>query len=115
MQPSWCCPRGGGSPFFKLQGDPLSTETVAMWELGNYGRVAELITGIGHDLVAAAEIRPGQRVLDVAAGTGNAAIPAARAGAVVTALDSAPRLLADGRRVAGDLPITWVEGDAGAM
>ena len=57
-----------------------------MWELGNYARIAELITGMGRDLVAAADLRPGQRVLDVAAGTGNAAIPAARASAQVTAL-----------------------------
>jgi SAM-dependent methyltransferase len=86
-----------------------------MWELGNYGRIAELIVDIGRDLVTAAGIGPGLRVLDVAAGTGNAAIPAARAGAEVTALDNTPRLLDDGRRAAGDLPITWVEGDATAL
>ncbi|MFI5889538.1 class I SAM-dependent methyltransferase [Actinoplanes sp. NPDC051513] len=83
-----------------------------MWELGNYARIAELITGMGRDLVAAADVRSGQRVLDVAAGTGNAAIPAARASAEVTALDVTPQLLEAGRRAAGDLPITWLEGDA---
>ncbi|MFC7273034.1 class I SAM-dependent methyltransferase [Paractinoplanes rhizophilus] len=83
-----------------------------MWELGNYARVAELITDMGRDLVAAAELRPGDRVLDVAAGTGNVAVPAARAGAEVTAVDITPELLDAGRRAAGDLPIKWVEGDA---
>ncbi|HEU5107244.1 MAG TPA: class I SAM-dependent methyltransferase, partial [Micromonosporaceae bacterium] len=83
-----------------------------MWELGDYARIAELIASMGRDLVAAAGVRPGQRVLDVAAGTGNAAVPAARTGADVTALDVTPRLLDDGRRAAGDLPITWVRGDA---
>jgi SAM-dependent methyltransferase len=83
-----------------------------MWELGNYDRIAELIAGMGRDLVTAADVRPGQRVLDVAAGTGNAAIPAARASARVTALDVTPQLLDVGRRAAGELPIEWVEGDA---
>jgi len=83
-----------------------------MWELGNYARIAELIAGMGRDLVAAADVRPGQRVLDVAAGTGNAAIPAAQASANVTALDVTPQLLDVGRRAAGELPIEWVAGDA---
>ena len=52
--------------------------------------------------------------LDVACGTGNAALPAARAGAQVTGLDLAPGLLAAGRRraEAAGLEIEWVEGDA---
>jgi SAM-dependent methyltransferase len=82
------------------------------WAIGDYGRVAQLIAGQGRDLVAAAGVRPGQRVLDVACGSGNATIPAARAGAAVTALDVTPQLLAAGRRAAGDLPVEWVEGDA---
>jgi SAM-dependent methyltransferase len=86
-----------------------------MWELGNYARIAELIAGMGRDLVAAADVRPGRRVLDVAAGTGNAAIPAARARAEVTACDITPQLLDIGRRAAGDLPIEWVEGDAAEL
>ncbi|WP_433363959.1 class I SAM-dependent methyltransferase [Actinoplanes sp. CA-142083] len=83
-----------------------------MWELGNYARIAELITDIGRDLVVAAGLRPGDRVLDVAAGTGNVAIPAAQARAKVTASDITPELLEAGRRAAGDLPIKWVEADA---
>lgn len=83
-----------------------------MWELGDYARIAALIEDMGRDLVAAADVRPGQRVLDVGAGTGNAAIPAARSGARVIALDVTPELLEVGRRAAGELPIEWVQGDA---
>ncbi len=83
-----------------------------MWELGNYAAVAELIAGMGRDLVAAADVQPGHRVLDVGAGTGNAAVPAAKTGASVVALDPTPELLAVGERLAGGLPIDWVEGSA---
>jgi ubiquinone/menaquinone biosynthesis C-methylase UbiE len=53
-------------------------------------------------------------VLDVAAGTGNASLPAAAAGAVVTALDLTPELLATGSRraQAAGLELDWIEGDA---
>jgi SAM-dependent methyltransferase len=69
------------------------------------------------DLVKFAGIRPGQRVLDVACGTGVVAITAARAGAAVTALDLTPELLAVGRnnaRTAG-VEIEWREGDVEAL
>jgi ubiquinone/menaquinone biosynthesis C-methylase UbiE len=86
--------------------------TMEIWALGNYQRIAHLIAGMGRDLVALAGVGPGQRVLDVAAGTGNATIPAARTGARVTALDSTRQLLDVGRQTAADLPIEWVYGDA---
>jgi ubiquinone/menaquinone biosynthesis C-methylase UbiE len=65
-------------------------------------------------LVEACEIGPGQRVLDVAAGTGNVAIPAAAAGATVTASDLTPELLAQGESEAraSGLELEWVEADA---
>ncbi|NTW41054.1 MAG: methyltransferase domain-containing protein, partial [Cellulomonadaceae bacterium] len=70
----------------------------AMWALGDYPTLAhELIEPLGLDLVRTAGIAPAQRVLDVAAGAGNAALPAARAGADVTAADLTPELLAAGR------------------
>ena len=69
-----------------------------MWGLGNYARVAdELIPELGQVLVEACEIGSGDRVLDIAAGTGNAAIPAALAGAEVTASDLTPELLEIGQ------------------
>ncbi len=69
---------------------------------------------VGQALVAAADVRPGARVLDVAAGTGNASVPAAQRGARVTASDLTPELLAAGPRrpEAQGLDIEWVEADA---
>ncbi len=87
----------------------------AMWALGDYHRFAkELIWSFGPILVEACGISPGQRVLDVAAGTGNVAIRAAQAGADVVALDITPESLAAGRREAESLGVEleWVEGDA---
>lgn len=90
----------------------------AMWELGDYPAVARaVIPGLGAALVEAAGVTDGQRVLDVAAGAGNATIPAARRGAHVDAVDLAPALLAEGRRAADEAglahdAVTWVEGDA---
>ncbi|MFE4001525.1 class I SAM-dependent methyltransferase [Nocardioides sp. YIM B13467] len=89
----------------------------AMWGLGNYARVAdELIPELGQVIVEACEIGPGDRVLDIAAGTGNAAIPAALAGAVVTASDLTPELLEIGQaRASGETgadAITWRVADA---
>lgn len=86
-----------------------------MWELGQYERIAELIADLGRDLVTAADVRPGHRVLDVAAGTGNATVPAARAGARVTAVDVTPELVEVGRRATAGLDVEWVVGDATAL
>jgi SAM-dependent methyltransferase len=87
------------------------------WAVGDYDAVAEGIWEVGQRIVRAADVRPGERVLDVAAGTGNAAIRAAEAGATVTALDLTPELFAPGRRRAAEagVEIEWVEGDAEAL
>lgn len=69
----------------------LAARHRSMWASGDYPRLAaELVAPLGPVLVEAAGIGAGDRVLDVAAGTGNAAIPAARRGAVVTASDLTP-------------------------
>ena len=89
-----------------------------MWASGDYPAVVtDLVGPLGPALVEAAGIGPGQTVLDVAAGTGNAAIPAARAGATVTASDLTPELLAVGERLAAtvDAKLTWTEADAEAL
>ncbi|WP_066298078.1 class I SAM-dependent methyltransferase [Arthrobacter luteolus] len=85
-----------------------------LWALGNYGAVAgEVIPGLGAALVEEAGIGPGDYVLDVAAGTGNAAIPAAKAGASVVAVDLTPELLQAGKDASGGrMDLEWVEGDA---
>ena len=85
-----------------------------MWATGDYYAVAEKITDAGELLVERAGIEPGMDVLDVACGTGNATIPAARLGARVTGLDFSPGLLALARELGADamVEVDWVEGDA---
>ena len=86
----------------------------AMWAAGDYAALADYISQVGERLVASAGVEAGMRVLDVASGTGNAALPAARAGAGVTCLDLVPELLEAGRRKCESegIEIEWVEGDA---
>jgi len=90
----------------------------AMWALGDYPALAaDIIPGLGQILADACEIRAGDRVLDVAAGSGNAAIPAARAGARAVASDLTPELLAAGQRQAEQqgLQLEWRQADAEAL
>lgn len=89
-----------------------------VWALGDYRRFArDLVWELGAVLVDACEIAPGQRVLDVASGTGNTAIRAAEAGAHVVASDLTPESLEAGRRDAEalGLELEWVEADAEAL
>ncbi len=93
----------------------LKSRHRTMWGKGDYPRMVETwLLPVGQALVAAADVRPGARVLDVAAGTGNASVPAAQRGARVTASDLTPELLAAGQRrpEAQGLDIEWVEADA---
>ena len=86
-----------------------------MWASGDYPLMVEtFLLPLGPRLVEACGIDEGTRVLDVASGTGNAAIPAAKRGAIVTASDLTPELLAAGRQVAEaeGLELEWVEADA---
>nr|WP_297414018.1 class I SAM-dependent methyltransferase [uncultured Nocardioides sp.] len=96
----------------------LKAKHRAMWASGDYAGVAEqVIPTMGQALVEACRVQPGQRVLDVAAGSGNAAIPAARLGADVVAADLTPELLERGKAAAeGEgLKLEWREADAEAM
>jgi SAM-dependent methyltransferase len=96
----------------------LKAKHRAMWALGNYAAVAaEIIPDLGPVLVEASGVRPGDRVLDVAAGTGNAAIPAALAGASVVASDLTPELLETGRGLADEVGVDlqWRQADAEAL
>lgn len=91
----------------------LKSRHRAMWAFGDYPKVVDdIVHPLGPELVELAGVGTADLVLDVAAGTGSAAIPAARLGAVVTASDLTPELLDAGRAVAGDLAIEWVEADA---
>ena len=92
--------------------------TRAMWALGDYHRFAtETVWQLGPVLVEACGISPGQRALDVAAGSGNVAIRAAEIGAQVVASDLTPENLDAGRREAGTrgVELDWVEADAEAL
>ena len=90
----------------------------AMWALGDYHTFAkQTVWELGPVLVEACGISAGQRVLDVATGTGNVAIRAAEAGAEVVASDLTPENFEAGRREARacGVELEWVEADAEAL
>jgi SAM-dependent methyltransferase len=84
------------------------------WMAGDFGQIARYSAKGAEEFVDRLPISRGMRVLDVACGTGNLAIPAARKGAQVTGVDIAPNLLEQARqRAAGEgLQATFEEGDA---
>src|SRR5262245_36084065 len=89
-----------------------------MWALGDYHRFAKAtVWEVGPVLVEACGVQAGQRVLDVAAGTGNTAIRAAERGANVVASDLTPENFEAGRREAqaAGVELEWVEADAQAL
>jgi SAM-dependent methyltransferase len=69
-----------------------------VWSLGDYGRVGSLLSWMGESLVHELDIHSGEKVLDIAAGNGNASLPAARRFADVLATDYVPELLAEAKR-----------------
>lgn len=88
----------------------------ATWGAGDYDAMMrqEQLYGVGERLVRRMAIGSGDVVLDVACGTGNAAIPAAQAGAQVSGVDLSPEMLAVARRRAEAVgaEVEWTEGDA---
>ncbi|HEX8457514.1 MAG TPA: class I SAM-dependent methyltransferase [Pyrinomonadaceae bacterium] len=94
--------------------DALKTRLKAMWMAGDFGEVAKWIEASAEEFIARLALRPGARVLDVACGSGNLSLPAARAGADVTGVDIATNLLEQARRRAAsaNLSIRFDEGDA---
>jgi SAM-dependent methyltransferase len=99
-------------------GPPPKAEQRALWALGDYHRFAtHTVWGLGPRLVRACGISAGQRVLDVAAGSGNVAIRAAETGAQVVAVDLTPENFEAGRREARarGVELEWVEGDAESL
>lgn len=90
----------------------------AVWSLGDYALMAEeVMAPLGPVLVEATGIRPGLRVLDVAAGSGNISLPAAAAGASVVSSDLTPQLLqrSQVRAAARGLTIDYREANAHAL
>lgn len=96
----------------------IKTKARAVWAKGSYGEIARHLVEMSARLVRAARVGPGDRVLDVATGTGITAITARRTGADVVALDLTPRLLDAALELAaaaGVEGIDWREGDAEAL
>jgi SAM-dependent methyltransferase len=90
----------------------------AMWALGDYALMAEQVMApLGPVLVSATDIGPGDRVLDVAAGSGNISIPAAKTGASVVSSDLTPELLERSQKRAAEqgVKLQWREADAEAL
>ncbi len=89
----------------------------ATWMSGDFGRIARYEADSGAGLLGRLGVAPQERVLDVACGTGNVALAAARLGASVTGLDFAPNLLAQAREraQAAGLAVRFDEGDAEAL
>jgi SAM-dependent methyltransferase len=83
------------------------------WGVGRYERIATQLEPAAERVVALATLREGEHVLDLACGTGNAALVAARAGGDVTGLDAAARLIdvARERTAAEGLEASFVVGD----
>jgi SAM-dependent methyltransferase len=96
----------------------LKAKHRGMWALGNYPAVAtQLIPELGPILVEACGVSAGDRVLDVGAGSGNAAIPAALTGARVIASDLTPELFDAGKALAAEkgAELEWQEADAESL
>ena len=90
----------------------------AVWASGDYDQIAQTIQAVADHVVRSARIRPGERVLDIACGTGNTALMARARGATVTGLDLTPELLTIAHRRAAEAEygdITWKEGDAESL
>lgn len=97
--------------------EALKTRLRATWIAGDFGEIAKTYTAGAEEFVRGLNIQPGMRVLDVACGTGNLAIPAARLGAVVTGVDIAPNLIEQARENAKreGLNVQFDEGDAESL
>ncbi len=95
----------------------LTERQRGVWASGDFGVVAPLTQPAADRLAEQAELGPGMRVLDVATGSGNAAVAAVRYGCDVVGVDYVTKLLQRGReRVAAEgLPVWFVEGDAQAL
>jgi SAM-dependent methyltransferase len=97
--------------------DPLTARARSVWTAGDFLPIARSFAPGAEEFIARLALRRGEWVLDVACGTGNLAIPAARAGACVTGIDIAPNLIAEARleaRTAG-LKVAFEVGDAEAL
>ncbi len=108
---------GTGGEVHAWSEDPLTARARAVWTGGDFLPIARSFVPGAEEFIGRLALRPGESVLDVACGTGNLAIPAARAGARVTGIDIAPNLIAQAQleaRTAGHV-IAFEVGDAEAL
>jgi SAM-dependent methyltransferase len=91
----------------------MSSDAATTWGVGEYALIAERLEPAAQAVVDLAGVTDSDRVLDIATGTGNAALLAARRGAKVVGLDFEPRLLdiAKARAHSANLQIEWIETD----
>jgi SAM-dependent methyltransferase len=94
--------------------EALKAKMKTVWSAGDFGKIALLLETGAEEFVGRLNLQKGERVLDVACGSGNLAIPAARAGALVTGVDIAPNLVEQAREraAAENLECRFDEGDA---
>ncbi len=94
--------------------ESLKTKLKATWISGDFSKIAESFADGAAEFVERLNLKPEMRVLDVACGSGNQSIPAARLGARVTGVDIAPNLIEQARNWAANeyLEIKFDEGDA---
>jgi len=90
-----------------------ATPNRALWEKGDFTRIADTMRESGQDLVDRLVVTPGMRVLDLGCGDGNTAIPAAQRGADVLGVDIATNLIAAGRRRAHGLGVDTARFETG--
>src|SRR3954465_9622260 len=92
----------------------IKTRQKAMWESGDFGRVAKFNMPAAEEFMASLPLQPGMKVLDVACGSGNLAVIAARRGCAASGVDIATNLIAQAREwaAAEQLNVEFREGDA---
>jgi SAM-dependent methyltransferase len=97
--------------------EALKKKLRTTWMAGDFGEIAKSYAQGAEEFVQSLNLKPGMRVLDVACGTGNLTLPAARLGAIVTGVDIAPNLLEQARATAQreGLAIQFDEGDAESL
>jgi SAM-dependent methyltransferase len=117
MQSTITRPSTGPAPTPAPDFAAIKQRQQATWATGNYAVVGTTLQIVGEQICEAVDLRPGSRVLDVAAGNGNASLAAARRWCEVTSTDYVGNLLEQGRAraIAEGLDIRFVEADAEAL
>ena len=104
----------GHAPDADLEPDLLTERARVTWTSGDFGRIAKGYQRGAAEFIERLRLLPGEPVLDVACGTGNLTLPAARTGATVAGVDIAPNLIAQAQANASGegLPVVFEVGDA---